>query len=266
MNYIQISITATEVEQEILISQLADLGATGFEQVETFLLAYFLEDDFQSYDVNVIIKNFEFQLNTLKDQNWNSLWESKFKPVIVNDFCAIRAHFHQPADDVQHEIIITPKMSFGTGHHATTFMMIQLMRELDFTNKSVFDFGTGTGILTILAKKLGASFITAIDVDEWSITNALENLERNEIEGFNLYQSSELPAEAYDIVLANINRNVLLEHSVRLKEIVKPKGMLLLSGLLKEDEKEICLAFTIQGFQMVKRNEKQNWICLLLAN
>src|SRR5687767_8421631 len=183
MNHIQISIEANTEQQEILISELNELGATGFEQTDTHLLAYFEEDNFKSYDVNELLKDYSFHLTTLPNQNWNSLWESNFEPVVVDDFCAIRADFHQPIKKVKHEIIITPKMSFGTGHHATTYMMMQQMRDIDFINKTVFDFGTGTGILAILAKKLGSSSVTAIDVDEWSIKNAEENFHWNNTDG-----------------------------------------------------------------------------------
>ncbi|HEY6957173.1 MAG TPA: 50S ribosomal protein L11 methyltransferase, partial [Flavisolibacter sp.] len=161
MNSIQVSIAANEQQQEILISQLSDLGAEGFEQTDDYLLAYFNEYTFKSYEVNQLLKDHSFTLNTIKEQNWNEVWESNFQPVVVDSFCAIRAEFHDAINSVKHEIIITPKMSFGTGHHATTYMMIEQMRDFDFKNKSVFDFGTGTGILAILAEKLGAASITA---------------------------------------------------------------------------------------------------------
>jgi ribosomal protein L11 methyltransferase len=145
------------------------------------LLAYFNEEDFPSYDVQSLLNGYNFQSNTIPEQNWNEEWEQNFQPVVVDDFCAVRAHFHAPISTVKHEIIITPKMSFGTGHHATTYMMMQQMQNIDFNNKSVFDFGTGTGILAILAEKCGAKEIIAIDNDEWSYKNAEENLEMNSV-------------------------------------------------------------------------------------
>ena len=166
--------------------------------------------------------------------------------------------------NVKHEIIITPKMSFGTGHHATTYMMIRQMQNIDFTNKTVFDFGTGTGILAILAKKLGASSVTAIDVDEWSIKNAEENFEKNDVTGINLYQSSLLPEEQFNIVLANINRNVLIQYASRLVNILLPKGILLVSGLLAEDEEAIVEVFN--KLKLIRHEQKQNWISLLFMN
>jgi ribosomal protein L11 methyltransferase len=264
MNHIQVSITANTEQQEILISELNELGATGFEQTDTHLLAYFEEDNFKSYEVNELLKDYTFHLITLPKQNWNSLWESNFEPVVVDDFCAIRADFHQPIKNIQHEIIITPKMSFGTGHHATTYMMMQQMRDIDFTDKKVFDFGTGTGILAILAKKLGASSVTAIDVDEWSIKNAEENFERNSVRGINLYQSSLLPEEQFNIVLANINRNVLIQYASTLVNILLPNGILLMSGLLAEDEEAIVEVFN--KLKLIRHEHKQNWISLLFMN
>jgi ribosomal protein L11 methyltransferase len=264
MNHIQISIEANTEQQEILISELNELGATGFEQTDTHLLAYFEEDNFKTYDVNELLKNHSFHLTTLLKQNWNSLWESNFEPVVVDDFCAIRADFHQPIKKVEYEIIITPKMSFGTGHHATTYMMIQQMKNIDFTNKTVFDFGTGTGILAILAKKLGSSSVTAIDVDEWSIKNAEENFHRNNTDGIVLYQSSVLPAEQFDIILANINRNILIQYASTLVNLLSPNGILLMSGLWKEDEEAIVEVFN--KLKLIKREQKQNWISILFAN
>jgi ribosomal protein L11 methyltransferase len=261
MNHIQVSIEANAEQQEILISELSELDATGFEQTDTHLLAYFEEGDFKSYDVNELLKNYLFHLTTLPKQNWNALWESNFEPVVVDDFCAIRADFHQPIKNIQHEIIITPKMSFGTGHHATTYMMIQQMREIDFTNKKVFDFGTGTGILAILARQLGAFSVTAIDVDEWSIKNAEENFIKNNVDGIVLYQSSSLPEESFDIILANINRNVLIQYASTLVNLLSLNGILLMSGLLKEDEEVIVEVFN--KLKMIKSREKQNWLSLL---
>ena len=263
MNYIQLTITATEPEQEKLISYLSELGATGFEQQEDALLAYFAEDAFPSYDVNEKLKDFQFQISTVKEQNWNEVWEQAFQPVVVDDFCAVRAHFHEPIAGVQHEIIITPKMSFGTGHHATTYLMMQQMQSLNFGGKTVFDFGTGTGILAILAEKLGAEKVLAIDNDEWSFENAQENAERNNCTKIDIQLSSVLPQKSFDIVLANINRNVILQYMPYLNALVNNKDILLLSGLLVDDKEEIVEACRQNGFLLVNEGEKTNWISLL---
>lgn len=266
MNHIQLTITAAEADQEQLISLLSELGATGFEQTEDRLLAYFEEESFPSYDVKGILSNFPFEVTTVKEQNWNEVWEKAFQPVVVDDFCAIRADFHEPITGVAHEIIITPKMSFGTGHHATTHLMMQQMREIPFQSKNVFDFGTGTGILAILAEKLGAEKITAIDNDEWSFENATENAARNNCTKIDVQLSSVLPAGiVFDVVLANINRNVILQYLPYLKDMVIQNGVLLLSGLLVSDKEDIVEACWQNGFELVVDKDRNNWLSLRMT-
>jgi ribosomal protein L11 methyltransferase len=186
--------------------------------------------------------------------------------VIVNDFVAVRADFHKPIKNVQHEIIITPKMSFGTGHHATTYMMIENMRTIDFTNKRVLDFGTGTGVLAILAKKLGADEILAIDNDKWSIDNARENIEKNNCEGIELLLA-DMPKSTgqFDIILANINRNVIMENLPVLASQLESDGILFLSGLIEEDEPVIVAACTGLGFAVKNKAMRHNWLFLNLS-
>ena len=266
MNFTRIHIEAGGEEQEVLISRLTDLDALGFEQGDDYLLAYFTEDDFKSYEVNEVLQGRNFEITTVAEKNWNEEWESHFQPVQVEDFCGIRAHFHPPFTGVQHEIIITPKMSFGTGHHATTHMMIRQMQDLDFQNKTVFDFGTGTGVLAILAEKLGAGKVVAIDNDTWSIENAAENLENNNCSRVVLALSEELPQENFDIILANINRNILLKYMSSLAAVLNAGGRLLLSGLLSADETAITEAATVAGLHKQKLLERDNWISLLFSN
>lgn len=263
MNHIQVKVFATPHEQEILIAQLSEAGAAGFEETDTYLLSYFSEDSYHQSLVDQILTGIKKEISVMEARNWNALWESNFEPVIVEDFCAIRAHFHKPVEHVNIEVVITPKMSFGTGHHATTYMMIQQMKEIDFTNCDVFDFGTGTGILAILAKKLGAKGIIAIDVDEWSINNAAENFERNGVSEIILHQSTVLPAGNFDIILANINKNVLLQYAKGLKERIRGNGYLLLSGIMVEDETEIYSSFCGDPINVVRRIQSGNWLSLL---
>jgi ribosomal protein L11 methyltransferase len=262
MGSIQISIEANEEQQEILISELSDYGVEGFEQTPNSLIAYFPEQNFNSYDINELLKNFVSHITTIKEQNWNAVWENNFQPVEVSDFCRVRADFHEPKPGFEHEIIITPKMSFGTGHHATTFMMIEQMKHLDFKEKRVFDFGTGTGILAILAEQLGASTIHAIDVDKWSIENAEENILKNHCSRIKLLLSSDFPNEDFDIILANINKNVILQYLSGIKDVLTA-GYVLLSGLLVEDQSEIVEACRHENLELVKRAEKGQWISLL---
>ncbi len=266
MNYIQIRTEGEQEKQEILISTLTSLGAIGFEQKNTYLLSYFNEEDFMSYDVNKALEEEVFEIHTIEEKNWNEEWEKNFKPVSVGDFCGVRAHFHNALNNVAHDIIITPKMSFGTGHHDTTFMMIQLMENINFHNKKILDFGTGTGLLAILAEKLGSQNIKAIDFDKWSIENAEENIRVNDCVHIDLQLSSQLPEEFFEIILANINLNVILESLSSLKKILVKDGLILFSGLLVEDENIMINYCTKLGLYIKEKRLRNNWLCLLFIN
>nr|HPH32305.1 50S ribosomal protein L11 methyltransferase [Chitinophagaceae bacterium] len=177
-NYIEITFPVTDTElQQVLIAQLSEEGYEGFEENDSSLKAFIPEAGYEKEKVQNIADAHlvTFSATLIESQNWNAVWESNFDPVVVDDFVAVRAGFHEPVAEVELEIVITPKMSFGTGHHATTYMMMRQMRQLDFTGKKVFDFGTGTGVLAILAEKRGAADVYAIDYDDWSIENATEN-------------------------------------------------------------------------------------------
>jgi ribosomal protein L11 methyltransferase len=267
MNHIQLSIEAAEEEQESLIALLSELDATGFEQTDSHLVAYFEEVRFPSYDVHEVLKKFRHQANTIKEQNWNAEWEAGFQPVVVDAFCAVRAHFHPPVPGVAHEIIITPKMSFGTGHHATTFLMLQAMQHIDFTNRRVLDFGTGTGILAILAEKRGASQVTAIDNDAWSFENVLENIQLNACTRIKALHTDAIPSqEPFHVILANITKNVLLDYMPVLKSSLVPAGILVCSGILTEDKQDMCAAGENWGMKLVRESERENWVSLLFVN
>lgn len=264
--FVQYQITGIgEEEREIAIAMLSAMGVDGFEETETTLIANTTQGNILEAEVEVWLQQqgFSFQKLILEDQNWNALWESNFDPVMIGDFVHIRAHFHPPVTGVQHEIVITPKMSFGTGHHATTRQMIELMKDLPITGKAVFDFGTGTGVLAIMAEKLGASRVEAIDNDPWSITNAHENFEANQIKKVVLWESHHLEdVSPADIVLANINKHIILANLSKLAGLLKPDGHLLLSGLLKADEEDILDALT--KFNLVKNRGSVlgDWIAL----
>jgi len=265
-NYIEIKIENISAEQsEILIAQLNEISFNGYEEGENFLTAFIEEEKFDENALQQIISahHLSYQKNFIQQKNWNEEWERNFEPVIVDDFVAVRAEFHQPIKNVEHEIIITPKMSFGTGHHATTYMMIQQMRNIDFKNKTVFDFGTGTGILVILAEKLGAKNIIAIDNDEWSINNAKENIEKNNCKRIQLFLTSELSAkEKFDIVLANINKSVIFQNVKELTNLLSGYGQLLISGLLVEDEGEILDAAVKNKLKRTTHMHKDKWISI----
>jgi ribosomal protein L11 methyltransferase len=264
--HIQITFTNLRPEQqEVLIAHLAEAGYEGFEEDKNELRAFIPEKEFDKIFLRELA--FKYQLDwseqRIPEQNWNAVWESAFPPVVVDDFVAIRAEFHYPIKGVEHEIVITPKMSFGTGHHATTYMMVQQMRGIDFSNKKVFDFGTGTGILAILAEKLGAATVVAIDNDEWSIVNAEENTSTNDCHKIQIGKADSITGSGpYDIILANINRNVILDNFGSLVGHLAPGGILLLSGLLSEDEPVIREQAEKSELIRVNGIERNNWVCL----
>lgn len=263
--YIQLSFTVTTPEtSQILIALLGEAGYT-FEETDAGLKAFIQEDLFNENLISEISGKFrlDFTKETIPGKNWNAEWESNFNPVIIGEFVGIRANFHQPLNSVKHEIIITPKMSFGTGHHATTSLMIQQMEEIDFINKKVVDFGTGTGILSILAEKSGAAKILAIDNDEWSITNAAENLQQNNCNKVELRKDNCLRAgQSFDIILANINRNVLLDNFSSLVRHLVPGGILLISGIINEDEESILAEAHRFSMNTCKKTQDSNWLCI----
>lgn len=265
-NYIQITIlNLNQLQKEIIIALLSSINFEGFEEKEDDLIAFINENDFNAAAFNEFRDQFEFRYEQtiLPNQNWNKLWESNFAPVIINDFVAVRAFFHPAIANVKHQIIITPKMSFGTGHHATTYMMMEQMQHINFKQKKVFDFGTGTGILAILAEKLGAASVTAIDNDEWSITNAQENIETNNCLLINLQLSADCNRlQNVDVILANINKNIIVENFEALCTQLGNNGILILSGLLQQDESEIMVKAGQLSLHHILTKHKHQWVCL----
>ncbi len=269
MDYIKITFAGLQPEQkEILIAQLAEAGYEGFEETDNSLDAFINKKDFDKILLNEISYKYQtpYSLEKIAATNWNKVWESNFEPVIVEAYVGIRADFHKPITNTKYEILITPKMSFGTGHHATTYLMIELMKDLDLKGKSVLDFGTGTGILAILAEKSGAEIIYAIDNDDWSIANAEENFKKNKCQKINLKKASAAPSPKHlDIILANINKNVILENFNVLKDQLKNDGTLLLSGLLESDSEEILQRANELNLSVQKQLSRNNWIAIQLS-
>ena len=268
MNYISFDFETTDTNQsEQLVALLSEQGFEGFEETGNNLKAFIPEESFSETafnTVNNIFPSLIFAKSIIENINWNQQWEESFEPVVVNDFIAIRAGFHQSIPNVQHEIIITPKMSFGTGHHSTTYLMVQQMQNHDFIDKSVLDFGTGTGILAILAEKLGAAKVLAIDNDEWSITNATENILQNSCNKIIIEQHNAIPiVEKYDIILANINLNVITANLLSIASVCKEGGNLLLSGFLKYDEVIMLDSIKRVDFQYITTVESGEWIAII---
>ncbi len=289
--YIQIEFDFNNQEQfDMLVAELADLGFDGFNEEElrpgqndgvallnglgigaghckTFMLADQFDVNQVQNELDIIFNKYglNYSKSIIKEQNWNAVWESNFDPVRVGDFVGIRAHFHptfEPA--VEFDIKITPKMSFGTGHHPTTFSMIQLMQKIDFDAKTVYDFGTGTGILAILAEKLGAKKVHAVDNDDWCIENAEENISNNESKVITIEKvESALQKQQYDIVLANVNRHIIEANMDELTLIGKPDGILVLSGLLIEDQSDIVKLASSKGWKLQQIQPLNGWVSIL---
>ena len=264
---IQILIALPDVQERIM-AELSEINFYAFQQEKNYLNAYIKEEDFSEHQLKQILKGqFDVVKKIIEEQNWNAQWESSIQPVIINEFAAIRPSFHEPVKDVKYDLIITPKMSFGTGHHATTFLMVQLMETIDFNNKTVLDFGTGTGVLAILAEKLGAKKIIAIDSDEWSITNAAENIQANHSNRIKIELKQDLISlPPFDIILANINLNVISNESSAMVRLLKTGGMLLVSGFLAKDEIAIHNIFTAKNIMKKQSLQLGDWVATCFEN
>jgi ribosomal protein L11 methyltransferase len=257
----------SDERREILMALLDQLGFEGFEEQESALVACISESLFDSTATKEVLQDYtnDYIIETVAPRNWNAEWEQQYQPVIIDDFAAIRAHFHEPIKTVRHEIVITPKMSFGTGHHATTRQMMLAMKEIDFSTKKVFDYGTGTGVLAILASMLGAGDIDAMDIDDWCIENTIENLERNKIGNVVVVQGTQpLQGKQYDILLANINRHILLEQMHNMSDALKSGSLLLMSGFYEEDIALLIDTANKSGLQFIKSTLLDKWACVLM--
>ncbi|MCZ8354216.1 MAG: 50S ribosomal protein L11 methyltransferase [Cyclobacteriaceae bacterium] len=248
MYHTRLSIICNADYAEILMAEIAETGFDTFMETETGIEAYAEEDKFNKVDLVSILERYQKQSNlswhfdTIEKKNWNEEWEKNYQPVIVNDTCIIRAVFHQPDKNYPFDIIITPKMSFGTGHHATTHLMIKHQLDINHQNKLVMDAGCGTAVLSIMASKREAKFVDAFDIDAWSIENGKENAEMNGCSNIRIRQGkiSDLKFnEPFDIILANINKNILLMEMPYYSAYLKKDGLLLLSGFYEHDIADI---------------------------
>jgi len=269
MNYYCYKVTVEDGLQEVVMAFLSQLPFDTFEETEEGFNAYLPEKD-STEEVDQQLKtwaaqyNFSFEKGFIPSQNWNAVWESNFEPIVINDFCAVRAEFHPPQSGVKHEIVIRPKMAFGTGHHATTYMMMAAMEGLNFNKAKVLDYGCGTGILAILAEKLGASLIDAVDIEQEAYENMLEHAELNKCYSIKPVHGTleDIQGEEYGIILANINRNVILDSLKPLHKKLTPDGHLLVSGILLKDRDLVAEKATQTGFTLVKSEQRGDWCCL----
>lgn len=252
---------------ERMISTLAAIGFEGFIEESDHIKAYIPADAYQPLLLESIstqgtkLFKVEFSAQIITEQNWNQEWESAFRPVLFGDRCQIRASFHQPVEGIPYDIIIEPKMSFGTAHHETTALMIEYLFRLDIKGKTILDMGCGTGVLAILAKKMGAAEITAIDNDHRAVENTIENARKNNIIGINVYlaDASGINTETYDLILANINRNVLMKDMPLYTAGLKRKGELVVSGFFKPDVPLVTNTASTSGLRRVDGFVKGEW-------
>ncbi len=272
MSYLAYHFTVTPVQpgSDILIALLGEEAFESFDATETGFIAYLPASATLNLDVNALhFSDFTFQWfsETIADQNWNAAWESSFEPVVVENLVCIRAHFHPLQTQVKYNIEITPKMSFGTGHHDTTWQMCKALFELELQDKTVLDMGCGTGVLAILAKKLGASEVQAIDIDAWSVENTIENCQVNKVSSMVVKKgdASLLPTHAqFDIILANINKNILKQDMKSYYNCLQINGYILLSGFFNTDVEELTQHATSLGFTFDYTNSKNGWAIIQL--
>ena len=267
-NYIEYDFTITprEVGAEILLAELAEVGFDSFVDTEDGLLAYIQEPLWNEAILSdiYILQNPDFTVSytykTIPQVNWNEEWEKNFEPIVVEGACTVRAPFH-PAATTPYEIVITPKMSFGTGHHETTYMMLQFLLTLDLKGKRVLDMGCGTSVLAIMAEKRGAAEVLAVDIDDWCVENSLENIAHNACEHISvlLGDVSQLNGRTFDLIIANINRNILLADIPHYAASLTHGGTLLLSGFCTEDIPAITEQCTAHALRFVQNLGRNNW-------
>jgi ribosomal protein L11 methyltransferase len=260
-------------KSELLIALLNEIQFEGFLEEEGNLKAYIKEENFdnEAFQNLIVEHNLDYTKDIVQETNWNAEWESSFEPIDVFHpltgelFAHVRASFHQPKPKAKHDLIITPKMSFGTGHHATTFQMMEQMIGLDFTGKNIIDFGTGTGLLSILAEKMGAADIKAIDNDIWSINNTRENITANNCHHITVIQAEHCLSfdTKADILLANINLNVILSNLSNICKACHSESIVLFSGILTEDESTIINALKVYNYDMLEIHSKNNWLVIV---
>lgn len=274
MHHTKLEVICDPEFSEILIAELSEANFDTFLEVDNGFEAYVEGDGFDRHRVDEIMKKYEgvtplrFTFSQIAKKNWNEEWERSFSPIVVDEKCLIRASFHESDKHYPYEIIITPKMSFGTGHHQTTWLMVKNMLSIDHRGMRVMDAGCGTAILSILASKLGATQVEAFDIDDWSVENGNENAEINHCPNIRIQQGKidEVALSGrFDVILANINKNVLLDELEVYASYLNRGGMLLLSGFLTFDVDDLLAEAKKHNLVEVNRDERETWAALLLT-
>jgi len=272
MNYYELlftTITTEDYQQDLLINTLGEIGFDTFEELEFGFKAYIPADDFDRTVLDEALEayrdmfTFSYEITLIPQKNWNEVWESNFEPIAISDKIFVRATFHEPRPEFEFEIVIDPKMAFGTGHHQTTSMMLELLLENDMAGKKVLDMGCGTGILAIMASKLGAKEITAIDYDPVCYDSTIENAQLNSVQNITALCGSKevIPDEQFDVILANINRNILLDQMQRYSEVLRPDGELYLSGFYESPDLDIIMDEARKyGIKYIIHKLNNNWV------
>ncbi|NVO02332.1 MAG: 50S ribosomal protein L11 methyltransferase [Bacteroidetes bacterium] len=277
MDYIELNckIASEKMGSEILMAQLGEIGFESFMETNEGLLAYIPAKDFKEKSLNILqssdckeLLQFTYEFHLVEDQNWNEVWESNYEAVVICDKCLVRAPFHPKMENIEYDIIIEPKMSFGTAHHETTSLMIEHLLETDLKNKSVLDMGCGTGVLAVLAALKGASNITAIDNDEWAYQNTVENVLKNQKEEIEVFEGDAelIKDKKFDVIIANINRNILLNDMEAYSLSLNKNGILFLSGFYETDLPIIKEKATSLGLNYANHLTKNYWVAAKFVN
>ena len=258
---------------DILVAELGEVGFESFTENTDGLVAYIQKEDWNASllsDIQILQSeevHFSYEVKEIEQVNWNEEWEKNFESIVVDNEVSIRAPFHENPG-LTYDIVIEPKMSFGTGHHETTHLMVQHLRSMNLEEKQVLDMGCGTGILAIFAEMKGAKAVDAIDIDNWCYENSIENIERNNCKVISVFEgdSSLLKPKSYDLIIANINRNILLSDMAVYVASLKENGVLLLSGFYTEDIEMINASAEKNGLVLDKKLERNNWVGLKYVN
>ena len=261
------TLPTSDVQHDMLTTMLGEMGFDSFMDDDMTLKAYCSTEKHIDSEVEELLQMEAFQglkllgVEEMPDKDWNELWEASYQPVVVNERCRVRAPFHEPDPSFEFDLVIEPKMSFGTANHETTAQIIQLMLETDFQGKEVLDMGSGTAVLAILAKKLGATKTVAIDNDEWAYRNAFTNVALNGIDDIEIVLGDAMSIRGeYDIVLANINRNILLRDMHYYVDAMRPQAHIFFSGFYTEDLGSIKEEAARNGLRYVRHLSRNNWV------